>query len=274
MGIVNVTPDSFVGEVRTPGVDAALSRSQALLDAGADIIDVGGESTRPGAAAVGVEEEIARVRPVIEGVAAMLTPGTTISIDTRHEEVAIAGIEAGASIINDMSCRLGPVAGRLGVGYVAGHMQGVPQTMQTNPHYDDVVAEVLEVVVAAADEARAAGATSIWVDPGVGFGKTIDHNLELIAHMDRFVASEFPVLLGVSRKRSIGLLHAASDAGVLRETPPDLVTLEQTVGTDDRLEGGLAMALWAADLGVDMIRTHDIAETVQALRVVAAKKLV
>lgn len=274
MGVVNVTPDSFVGEVRTPGVQAALDRCQALFDAGADVIDIGGESTRPGAAEVSIEEEIARVRPVIEGAVRICGDDGIISIDTRHEDVAIAGVESGASIINDMSCTLGAVAGRLGVGYVAGHMQGTPQDMQANPHYDSVVDDVLEVVVRAGGQALEAGASAVWIDPGIGFGKTIDHNLDLIAAIDRFVATGWPVLLGVSRKRSIGLLHAASDAGDFAAIGAKFGELTDAVDTADRLEAGLAMAAWAAALGVDIIRTHDVAETVQALRVVAAEKLV
>jgi dihydropteroate synthase len=186
-----------------------------------------------------------------------------LSIDTRHETVARAAVAAGASIINDVGGSLARVAGELGVGYVAGHMQGDPQSMQRNPHYGDVVGDVCESVVATAQRAAAAGASPVWIDPGIGFGKTLEHNLELLAHIDRFVATGFPVLLGVSRKGFIGRIHAASDTGL----PLDKVA---PTATDDRLEGSLALAVWAAALGVDVVRVHDVSATVQAFQVVAA----
>lgn len=264
MGVVNVTPDSFVGEVRTPGLDEAVARCRALIDEGADLLDIGGESTRPGATPISVDEELARVIPVIEAIAPELPEGVAISIDTRNEAVARAAVAAGATMINDMSASLGAVAGELGVDFVAAHMQGTPDTMQENPNYDDVVGDVLAEMVEAATAARTAGARQVWIDPGIGFGKTQEHNLALLSNIDRFVASGFPVLIGVSRKGMIGRIHAASDAGVPFESVPP-------VPTDDRLEGSLAIAAWCALLGVDIVRVHDVAETVQAMKVVAAR---
>lgn len=264
MGVVNVTPDSFVGEVRTPGYDEAVARCRDLVSEGADLIDIGGESTRPGATPITVEQELERVIPVIDTVASELANGVRLSIDTRNEAVARAAVAAGATMINDMSASLGHVAGELGVDFVAAHMQGTPDTMQENPDYDDVVDDVLTQMVAAATVARDAGARNVWVDPGIGFGKTQAHNLALLSHIDRFVASGFPVLIGVSRKGMVGRIHAASDAGVAFDTVAP-------VPTDDRLEGSLAIATWCALLGVDIVRVHDVAQTVQAMKVVAAR---
>lgn len=263
MGVVNVTPDSFVGEVRTPTVDGALARCHQLAAEGASIIDIGGESTRPGSSSIPLDEELARVMPVIEGLARELDSTVQISIDTQKEEVARAAVAAGAHIINDMSSRLGQVAGELGVGYVAAHMLESPETMQHNPSYVDVLADVLSEVAAAGQAALDAGASDVWIDPGIGFGKTIEHNLTLIAHVDRFVATGLPVLVGVSRKGFLGRLHTASDTGVA-------LTEATATGTEDRLEASVAMAAWSAALGVEMVRVHDVSATVQALKVVAA----
>lgn len=267
MGVVNVTPDSFVGEVRTPGFDDAVARCRQLIVEGADILDIGGESTRPGATPITIDEELGRVIPVIDAIAADLPDHVRISIDTRHEAVARAAVAAGASMINDMSASLGLVAAELGAGFVAAHMQGTPDTMQDDPRYRDVVGEVLESMISAATEAREAGAAQVWIDPGIGFGKTQSHNLALLANIDRFVSSGFPVLIGVSRKGMIGRLHAASDTG----EPFDEVT---PTPTDDRLEGSLAIAAWCALLGVDIVRVHDVEATVQAMKVVAARPTV
>lgn len=264
MGVVNVTPDSFVGEVRTPGRAEAIARCRALIDEGADLLDIGGESTRPGATPISVEEELERVIPVIEAIAPDLPEDVRISIDTRNEAVARAAVVAGASMINDMSASLGLVAGELGVDFVAAHMQGTPETMQDAPNYDDVVDDILNEMVTAATAARDAGARQVWIDPGIGFGKTQEHNLALLSHIDRFVATDFPVLIGVSRKGMIGRIHAASDAGVEFDTVAP-------VPTDDRLEGSLAIAAWCALLGVDIVRVHDVASTVQAMKIVAAR---
>lgn len=264
MGIVNVTPDSFVGEVRTPDRTAAIARCHELAAQGAAIIDIGGESTRPGARQVPLDEELSRVLPVLEAVAGELPEGVEVSIDTRQAEVITAGVAAGATIVNDMSCSHGELAGSLGASYIAGHMRGTPLTMQDDPSYTSVVDEVLAEVRLAADEARAAGAPRVWIDPGIGFGKTIEHNMALLARIDAFGAGDYDVLVGVSRKGTIGRLHAASDLGV------PLGAADPT-STDDRLEASLAIAAWCAMLGTQVIRVHDVEETVQALQVVAAR---
>jgi len=233
------------------------------------ILDIGGESTRPGAGSISVDEELARVLPVIEALAPELDKSARehqveISIDTLKEAVARAAVSAGATIINDMGSSLGEVAGELGVGYVAAHMLETPATMQNDPRYDDVLAEVLSEVTAAGRAALQAGAPKVWIDPGIGFGKTLEHNMSLLAHIDRFVATGLPVLVGVSRKGFIGRLHAASDTGAsLGDVTP--------TGTEDRLEASIAMAAWCASLGVETVRVHDVSATVQALKVVAAR---
>lgn len=263
MGVVNVTPDSFVGQVRTPSPIDAVTRCHELAAQGAAIIDIGGESTRPGAQEVSLAEELDRALPVIEAVAGQLPDGVEISIDTRHADVVRAAVAAGATIVNDMSCLHGTLAGSLGVSYVAGHMLGTPQTMQDDPTYTSVVDEVLADVRVAADQARASGAPRVWVDPGIGFGKTIEHNLALLANIDSFAGDEVGVVVGVSRKGTMGRLHGASDLGVP-------LGMADPTPTDDRLEASLAIAAWCAMLGTDVIRVHDVAETVQALQVVAA----
>lgn len=259
MGVVNVTPDSFVGEVRTPTVDGAVDRARKLAAEGATIIDIGGESTRPGSESVALDLELERVMPVIEALAPQLPPGVVISIDTQKEEVARAAVGAGARIVNDMSSTLGPVAGELGCGYVAAHMLGTPATMQDDPSYDDVIAEILTEVTDTAQVARAGGASPVWIDPGIGFGKTIEHNLDILAAIDRFVVTGLPVLVGVSRKGFIGRLHTASDTGVrLAEAAP--------TSTGDRVEASVALATWCVRLGVDVVRVHDVAATAAAVR--------
>ena len=263
MGVVNVTPDSFVGQVRTPTVAGAVARCMRLVQEGATILDIGGESTRPGSTSIPLEQELERVMPVIEALVPLLDASVQISIDTQKEVVARAAVAAGAHIINDMSSSLGAVAGELGVGYVAAHMLASPATMQRDPSYRDVLAEVLDEVTATGHEARARGATKVWIDPGIGFGKTIEHNLSLLAHVDRFVASGFDVLVGVSRKGFIGRLHTASDAGI------DLADAAPT-STEDRLEASVALAAWSAALGVDVVRVHDVAATVRALGAVSS----
>jgi len=258
MGVVNVTPDSFVGEVRTPTVDGAIERCMQLVREGATILDIGGESTRPGSTSIELDEELRRVMPVLETLIPLLGPDVQVSIDTLKEEVACAAVAAGAHIINDMGSTLGHVAGELGVGYVAAHMLETPETMQDDPSYDDVVNEIMTEVLAVGRAAAAAGASTVWVDPGIGFGKTIEHNLSLLAHIDEFVAQGLPVLVGVSRKGFIGRLHTASDTGV----PLDQAT---ATGTEDRLEASVAMAAWSAALGVDVVRVHDVRATANAL---------
>ena len=257
MGIVNVTPDSFSDGGRLASVEAAVAHGLRLVEQGADILDIGGESTRPGAAPVAEAEERVRTLPVIEGLHAHW-PGP-ISIDTMKPAVARAAVAAGATMWNDVTA-LGfapdslATAAELGCEVVLMHMRGKPQTMQADPHYDDAVAEVADWLRTRADAAMAAGVARerIWLDPGLGFGKTAAHNLALTANLDRLVATGFPVLYGASRKRVIQSLDpSATDPG-------------------DRLGGSLALALAAARAGAAIVRVHDVRETVQALKVQAA----
>jgi dihydropteroate synthase len=250
MGVLNVTPDSFSGGGRR-GVGK--QRALAMLEAGADIVDVGGESTRPGAVPVAEREELARVGPVI----AALRDATDapISIDTMKPAVARAAFSAGATIWNDVMALQAPggleLAGSLSCPVVLMHMAGDPRTMQRAPHYDDVVAEVIAFLRARVAAAEAAGLRDIWVDPGIGFGKTLQHNLVLLRAVTR-ISDEVgrPVVIGASRKRFI----QAIDEGA-------------TNAAKDRLGGSVAAALIAAQSGAAMVRVHDVAETVQALQV-------
>jgi dihydropteroate synthase len=253
MGVVNVTPDSFSDGGRYLDHDAAIAHGRRLVAEGADVVDVGGESTRPGAEPVPLAEELRRVLPVVEALA----PHTRVSVDTRKVEVAQAAVAAGATLINDVSASLHEVAAANGVGWVAMHMRGDPTTMQDEPRYDDVVGQVCEHLIGRAETARAAGVAEVWIDPGIGFGKTYEHNLALLGRIDVLVATGFPVVVGTSRKGFLGRLLAASD-GVVDPVP-----------TDDRLEGSLATATWAVAHGVAMVRAHDVVPTAQAVRVVA-----
>ena len=259
MGVLNVTPDSFSDGGRYGTLDKALSRAHEMLSEGADIIDVGGESTRPGADPVTVDEELRRVLPVIEGLAGHCR----ISVDTRTAEVARAAVAAGASIINDVSATLFGVAAETEAAWVAMHMIGDPRTMQRAPHYDDVVSEVRSFLVDRASVGRQAGVRELWIDPGFGFGKTVAHNVALLASIDELVATGVPVAIGTSRKSTLGALTAASDARVgLREpgTSSD---------PGDRLEASVATAVWAMHLGVSMVRTHDVRAHAHAVSVIA-----
>ncbi len=222
MGVVNVTPDSFSDGGRYLHHEAAIAHGRSLVAEGADVLDIGGESTRPGADPVDPAEERRRVRPVLEALAAEVR----VSIDTRHAEVAEAAIGAGATLVNDVSASLAPVAAAAGpgVGFVAMHMLGDPRTMQSDPRYDDVVADVTRFLVDRAEAAVALGVDEVWIDPGIGFGKTLAHNLAIVAHLDALVATGFPVVVGTSRKGFLGTLLAASDG-----LPPG-----QTVPPDDR----------------------------------------
>ena len=246
MGILNVTPDSFSDGGRWFGTEAAVARGDQLIAEGADIVDVGGESTRPGAAEVPLEEELRRVVPVVEA----LSTRVRVSIDTTKPEVAEAAVAAGATLINDVSATLWPVAAHCGVGWVAMHRRGTPATMQDDPRYGDVVAEVRDVLAERAARAHHAGVGEVWIDPGIGFGKTVDHNLELLARLDALVATGHRVLVGTSRKAFLGVLAAGPD-GVAAPVA-------------DRLPGSLATATWALQQGAGMVRVHDVAATVQA----------
>jgi len=269
MGVVNVTPDSFSDGGRYFDRDAAVARGLELVAEGAAVIDVGGESTRPFAAPVDPDEEQRRVLPVIRGLA----PHVRVSIDTRNAATAEAAIEAGATLVNDVSASLAKVAAAHDVGWVAMHMLGDPRTMQVDPTYGDVVAEVRDFLVSRADDAVAAGVEEVWIDPGFGFGKTLAHNLALLARIDALVATGYPVLVGLSRKQFLGRLLAASDRRATEPPLPGLaapLAAAEPVATDDRLEGSIATAVWAMVHGVRMVRAHDVAATVHAAALVAA----
>jgi dihydropteroate synthase len=254
MGVLNATPDSFSDGGRFFDSEAALAHALKLAAEGADIVDVGGESTRPGAEPVSEQDEIARVVPVIAKLRA--ASDVAISIDTMKPAVARAAVAAGATIWNDVTALSFAgdslaTAAELGCEVVLMHMQGEPRSMQKEPHYDNVVGEVCAELAARAEAAMAAGVARerIWLDPGIGFGKhATRHNLPLIAGLDRLVSLGFPVLLGVSRKSFIGALDAGAPA-------------------DRRLGGSIAAALAGAQAGVAAVRVHDVAETRQALSV-------
>jgi dihydropteroate synthase len=255
MGIVNVTPDSFFDGGRFLNTEAAVDHALQLVEQGAEIIDVGGESTRPGALPVAEPEELRRVMPVIEQLAGRVK--VPISVDTVKLGVARAALAAGASIVNDVSANreddsLWRLVAETRAGYVCMHMQGTPQTMQASPAYTDVVGEVRDFF---AERIRrmndcGVGRDQIMLDPGIGFGKTVKHNLQLLGAMRSFASLERPLLLGVSRKSFIGTLLGA-----------ELVA---------RLPGALACACVAVSSGVQIIRAHDVAETVQAIRMTEA----
>lgn len=256
MGIVNVTPDSFSDGGRFVDPATAFAHARALIAAGADVLDLGGELTRPGSESIDATTELGRVIPLIEAIRA--ESEVPLSIDTNRPEVARAAIAAGASIWNDVTAlraegALETAAG-LGCTVILMHMQGEPRTMQDDPRYDDVLAEVAAFLADRADAAMAAGVARdrIAIDPGIGFGKTLDHNLALIAGLPRLAALGFPVVLGASRKRFIRAIDPSA------------------VSTEDRLGGSIAAALVAAARGAAMVRVHDVFETVQALKVWAA----
>ena len=254
-GVINVTPDSFSDGGEALALSEALKRGRAMFDDGADILDVGGESTRPGAEPVSAEEERARVVPVVKGLSEM---GALVSIDTRRAEVMAAAIDAGAGIVNDVTAltgdqnSLGLVADR-GVAVVLMHMQGEPGSMQENPQYENAAEDVFGTLKARFEACEEAGIRRhrIAVDPGIGFGKTVDHNLEILNRLDIYRGLGLPVLLGVSRKSFIAKLSCG-------EAPKD------------RVPGSLAAVLAAWAQGVRMFRVHDVAETRQALAVAQA----
>jgi dihydropteroate synthase len=255
MGVLNVTPDSFSDGGRFLGERAAVDRGLAMADEGADIVDVGGESTRPGSGAVQVSEEMERIVPVIERLAAHLP--VPISVDTRRAEVARTALDAGAVIVNDVSAGRDPdmfdVVRDRGAGYVLMHMLGEPMTMQHEPRYDDVVAEVSEYLRERIEAAGLAGIDTerVAMDPGIGFGKTVEHNLSLLRHVEAFAALDRPVLYGPSRKRFIGSLLGGADE-------------------NERLEGTLGTVSWLAARGVHVVRVHDVLEVHRALTLVDA----
>jgi len=255
MGILNVTPDSFSdgGQFLDPA--AAVAHGLEMVRQRAEIIDVGGESTRPGAEPVGEAEELHRVLPVIERLASQVN--VAISIDTQKPAVARAALQAGASMVNDIAANrshdeMWRVVAGVKAGYICVHMQGAPKTMQLNPVYQDVVQEVRDFFVNRLGRLKQAGVDAVQVvlDPGIGFGKTLEHNLQLLAGLERLTNLSRPVLLGVSRKSFMGKLLGA----------------EVTA----RLPAALACECLAIQAGVQMIRTHHVAETLQALRMAEA----
>lgn len=254
MGILNVTPDSFSDGNRYADVDTALERAARIAAEGATIIDVGGESTRPGAAAVDEDLEIARVVPVIEGIAAAST--IAISIDTSKPRVMAAAVSAGACIVNDVYALRAPGARSWAavteVGVCLMHMQGQPRTMQEDPHYNDVVAEVCAFLARERNACLEAGIAreAIVLDPGIGFGKGLEHNLTLLKELSRFAGVGAPLLVGVSRKSFIGRILGRA--------------------VDERLYGGLGLAALAVTQGARIIRTHDVAATRDAIGMVSA----
>ncbi len=257
MGILNTTPDSFSDGGAFLAADDAIAHGRAMIAEGASIIDVGGESTRPGARAVSTAEELARVVTVVEA----LSETTMVSIDTRSEAVARAAVDVGASIINDVGAGLGHVAADLGVGWIAMHSPAPPAVMAEHCGYDDVVADVTEALIEAAIEASRLGVPKVWIDPGIGFGKDLGGNLDLLAHLDHLVVTGWPVALGTSRKSSLGVLSGRADR---RASTPGFPPAADPPA-DDRLEASLATAVWAAAAGVDLLRVHDVAATVAAL---------
>ena len=254
MGVLNVTPDSFSdgGVFFTP--EKAVERALQMVDEGVAIIDVGGESTRPGAEPVSVDEELDRVIPVIEALNGLLP--VPLSIDSRRPKVMQAAVQAGAGLINDVNALQQPgaveAAARLGVPVCLMHMQGEPESMQDSPGYDEPVTEIRDFLLARADACMDAGISreSILIDPGFGFGKTVEHNLKLLRELERFVDTGFPVLVGLSRKSMIGKLL---DLPVER-----------------RLQPSIALAVIAAWKGAAVIRCHDVRETREAVDMCSA----
>lgn len=255
MGILNVTPDSFSDGGVYLGPDAALNQARQMVEEGADIIDIGGESTRPGAASVSLQEELDRVIPLIEALAAELP--VPLSIDTSKAEVMSAAVQAGVGMINDVMALRGKgalaaaAASTLPVCLM--HMQGEPRTMQADPCYNDVTAEVSGFLLERVDACLAAGIERerLLLDPGFGFGKTLKHNLQLLRELHQVTALGLPLLVGISRKSMIGALL---DGAVV----------------DQRLYGSLAAAVMAVERGAAIVRVHDVKPTVDALRITAA----
>ena len=249
MGILNVTPDSFSDGGQHLMAEAALMHAAALIREGAAVLDVGGESTRPGAEPVAADTELDRILPVLRGLRGA---DVLVSVDTYKPEVAAVALRSGAHLVNDVSGLRDPelvrVCAEAGAPAVIMHMQGTPQTMQLAPHYESVLEEVSAALQTAAEGALAAGVPSVMLDPGIGFGKTSAHNLTLLRRLDELVARGYPVLLGASRK------------GLIRELAGGSTAAERDPGT-------LALHLWGAQQGVAMVRVHNVAAHAQALKV-------
>jgi len=255
MGILNCTPDSFHAASRMPTLREALKAAERMIEEGADILDVGGESTRPGSAPVPVDEEVRRVVPVIAAIRS--SSAIPISVDTRNRETAERALDAGADIVNDVSAMshdpgMAALVAERGVPVVLMHMRGTPKTMQQRAVYDDTVADVLRELGASVDAAIAAGVSArrIIVDPGIGFAKTTEDNLRLIRELARLGELGMPILIGLSRKRFIGEITGSP--------------------VEDRLAGTIAATALALLAGADIVRAHDVAEAVAAVRIVGA----
>ena len=243
MGILNVTPDSFSDGGRYLDVTAAINHAKKMATDGADVIDVGGESSRPGASPASAKEELARVMPVVEGIVDDIS--VPVSIDTCKSAVARRALEAGAHIVNDITALRGDadmakVVAEMGAGVILMHMRGSPRTMQRSPAYDDVVSEISSWLQRRIGEAEAKGVSAdrIVIDPGIGFGKTVNHNLEILRRLDEFRQLSKPILIGTSRKSFIGKIL--------------------NLPASDRLEGTAATVTWAIAHGADIIRVHDV----------------
>jgi dihydropteroate synthase len=253
MGVVNVTPDSFSDGGLYLDPEAAVAHGRELVAQGAEILDVGGESTRPGAEEVSEAEELRRVVPVVEGLAGVVT----VSVDTSKLAVAEAALGAGASIVNDVTAmrhdpEIGALCAARGAGLVLMHMLGDPRTMQVDPHYEDVVDEVKAFLAERLEAAVAGGVDEerVWLDPGIGFGKTLEHNLELLRRIGELRDLGRPLVIGTSRKSFLGKIDGSP--------------------VDERLGGTIASSVLAAAEGADVLRVHDVAEVRQALKVAAA----
>jgi dihydropteroate synthase len=255
MGVLNVTPDSFSDGGQFIDADKAIEHGLNMAAKGAAIIDIGAESTRPGAKAVSADEQMGKVIPVIEALCDRID--APISIDTYNVQVAEAALEGGAAMINDITAlgdeRMGELAAEHQVPVVLMHMQGTPATMQIEPKYDDVVGEVLDFLVSTAKKAEQFGVSkeAIFIDPGIGFGKTSEHNLELLGNIDKFVATGYRVLVGTSRKSFIGKITG-------KQNPAD------------RIFGTAASVAFCATAGVSVVRVHDVAEMIDVVKVARA----
>jgi dihydropteroate synthase len=253
MGVVNVTPDSFSDGGLFLDAEAAVAHGRELAEQGAEILDVGGESTRPGAKEVSAEEELDRVVPVVRGLA----EAATVSVDTSKAAVAEAALDAGASIVNDVTAlrhdpEIGALCAARGAGLVLMHMQGDPRTMQKSPTYDDVVDDVKAFLADRLAFAIDAGVVEkkIWLDPGIGFGKTLEHNLELLRRLGELRELGRPLMIGTSRKSFLGKIDGSD--------------------VDDRIGGTIASSVLATAEGADVLRVHDVAETAQAMKMTSA----
>lgn len=264
MGIINVTPDSFSGDALGDDVEAAVAQARRMKAEEADMLDIGGQSTRPGSDPVPVEEEMRRVLPVIERLVAPDGVPLPLSIDTNRASVAEAALQAGAHMVNDITGlrddpAIADVVAKYNAGLILMHIQGTPHTMQQDPHYDDLLGEVKQYLQEGIDKALAAGVKRerIWIDPGIGFGKTMTHNLELLRRLGELKSLGRPILVGTSRKSFIGRILVEARGGEL--PPPN----ERVVGT------GATLAVSIAN-GADIVRVHDVAHAVEVARVADA----